>query len=92
MIPVCSSTSERERQRWPVDLMNGRRRGFVKQRDGIIEAELAMPSEDGPAFQSDYPLDYHADGYPKLPDSLRRTAEQERFNDPLDVETSARAA
>jgi hypothetical protein len=33
--------------------MNGRRRGFVEQREAIIEAELATPSEDGPALQGD---------------------------------------
>ena len=90
---VDRATLQQERRRWPIDLINGRRRGFVEQREAIIEAELAMPLEDGPAFQGDdCPLDYHADGYPKLPECLRRTAEHERFSDPLDVETPARAA
>lgn len=56
------------------------RRGLVEQRAAIIEAELAMPATDGPAEKcTDYPLDYYADGYPKLPECLRRTAEHERF-------------
>ena len=54
--------------------MNGTRRGFVEQRDAIIEAELATPSEHGPALKeaegTDYVLDYYADGYPKLPACL----------------------
>jgi hypothetical protein len=90
---VDRATLQQERKRWPIDLMNGRRRGLVEQREAIIEAELAMPSEDGPALQGgECPLDYYADGYPKLPECLRRTAEQERFSDPLDVGIQARAA
>jgi hypothetical protein len=89
---VDPATLQQDRRGWPIDLMNGKRRGFVEQRHGIIEAELAMPSKDGPAFQSDYPLDYHADGYPKLPEFLIRTAEQETFSNRLDLESAARAA
>ena len=79
---VDHAALQQERRRWPIDLMNGTRRGFVEQRAAIIETELAIPSDDGPAFQgADYLLDYYADGYPKLPECLRRTAEQERFSD-----------
>jgi hypothetical protein len=79
---VDRAALQRERRRWPIDLMNGRRRGFVEQRHAIIEAELAMPSENGPALQGDdYPLDYYADGYPKLPECLTRVAKPERFSD-----------
>jgi hypothetical protein len=79
---VDRATLQQEQRRWPIDLMNGGRRGFVEQHEAIIEAELAMPLEDGPALQgADYPLDYYADGYPRLPECLRRTAEQERFSD-----------
>jgi len=68
---VDRATHQQERRRWPIDLMNGRRRGFVEQREAIIEAELAMPSEDGPALQgTNYPLDYYADDYPKLPECV----------------------
>lgn len=70
------------RKRWPIDLMNGRCRGFVEERETIIEVELAMPSEKGPAREGDdHPLNYYADGYPKLPDCLTRVAKAERFSD-----------
>ena len=73
---------ERERRRWPIDLMNGRRRGFVEERAAIILTELAVSPKDGPAVQSaDYPLEYYADGYPRLPECLRRTLEEVRFSD-----------
>ena len=63
---VDRATLQQERRRWPIDLMNGGRRGFVEQREAIIEAELALPSEDGPSFQGeDCPLEYYADDYPK---------------------------
>ena len=85
---VDRAAHQQERRRWPVDLMNGRRRGFVEHRETIIEAELATRSENGPALQGDkYALVYHADGYPKLPECLRRTEAAM-----LLVETSARAA
>jgi hypothetical protein len=71
---VDRTALQRERRRWPIDLMNGTRRGFLEQRDAIIEAELATPSEHGPALKeaegTDYVLDYYADGYPKLPACL----------------------
>ena len=73
---------ERDRRRWPIDLMNGRRRGFVEQRAAIIEAELATSTEGRSRLQSaDFPLDYYADGYPRLPECLRRTLEEVRFSD-----------
>jgi hypothetical protein len=79
---VDRATLQQERRRWPIDLINGRRRGFVEQREAIIAAELAMPSADGPALQgADYLLDCYADGYPKLPGCLKRTGEQEGFSD-----------
>ena len=65
----------------------------MEQREAIIEAELAMPSEDCPALQGDEcPLDYYADGYPKLPECLRRSVAQVRFSNSHDAETCARAA
>ena len=79
---VDRATHQQKRRRWPIDLMNGRRRGFVEQRNAIIEAELGMPSEGGPAFQGDDdPLDSYADGYPQLPECLRGTTEQEKLSD-----------
>jgi hypothetical protein len=79
---VDRAALQRERKRWPIDLMNGRRRGFVEQGHAIIEAELAMPSENNPALEhGDYRLDHHADGYPKLPECLTRIAKPERFSD-----------
>ena len=78
---VDRATRRQERRRWPIDLMNGRRRGFVEQREAIVEAELGMPPED-PALQgADYSLGCYADGYPKLPDCLKRTPEQVRLSD-----------
>ena len=78
---VDCATRRQERRRWPIDLMNGRRRGFVEQREAIVEAELGMPPED-PALQGvDYSLGCYADGYPKLPDCLKRTPEQVRLSD-----------
>jgi hypothetical protein len=77
---VDRATLQQERRRWPIDVMNGRRRGFVEQRAAIVEAELAMGAIDGRSLQdSDCPLDYYADGYPKLPECLRRTADPQRF-------------
>ena len=77
---VDRASLQQERRRWPIDLMNGKRRGLVEERGAIIETELARPSEDGPALQGDEcPLDYYAEGYPKLPECLRRSIEQERF-------------
>ena len=39
-----------------------------------------MSPKGGPAIQcADYPLKYYADGYPKLPECLRRTLEEVRF-------------
>ena len=79
---VDRAVIQRERRRWPIDLMNGGCRGFVKEREAIIEAELAMPSENGPALEGDdYPLNYYADGYPMLPDCLTRAVKPERFSD-----------
>ena len=79
---VDRAALQHERRRWPIDLMNGRRRGFIEQRDAILDAVLARPPEDGPAFQSDdYPLDYDADDHAKLPECLRRIAKPERFSD-----------
>ena len=60
---------QRARKHWPIDLMNGRCGGFVEEREAIIEAELAMPYEDGPTLEGDdIQLDYYPDGYPQLPE------------------------
>jgi hypothetical protein len=77
---VDRAAQQQERRLWPIDLMNGSRRGFVEQREAIVEAELATPSEEAPALQaSESSLDYCADGYPKLPACLDRRPE--RFSD-----------
>ena len=61
--------------------MNGSRRGFVEEREAIILTELSVSPKDGSAVQSaDYPLEYYADGYPRLPECLRRTLEEVRFS------------
>lgn len=85
---VDDASLQQERRRWPIDLMNGRRRGFVEHRTAIIETELAVAYENVPSLQGDaLALVYYADGYPKLPECLRRTVAAM----PL-VETPTRAA
>jgi hypothetical protein len=85
---VDHASLQQERRRWPIDLMNGRRRGFVEHRAAIIETELAVAYENVPSLLGDdFALVYCADGYPKLPECLRRTVAAV----PL-LETPARAA
>ena len=76
---------ERERRRKappPIDLVGGPRRGRVdpELRRAILDTELNV----GPALQGDdYTLEYHDDGFPVLPECLRRapdTGKEEAIN------------
>ena len=79
---------QRERRAWPVTLMEGNQRKPRMEvepelRDEILNTELAMKPDDRPEplQGGDYPLEHYADGYPKLPNCLRRMAKPERFSD-----------
>lgn len=65
----------RQRRKWPVDLMGGNCRGAVdpKLRQSILDTERVLTDEPLPAVTaSDYPLLNYPDGYPKLPACLDR--------------------
>ena len=70
----------KKRKQWPCDLAGGESRpGSMrldrKLRDAILDAELlAMPSHVGPLSGDGFRLEFYDDGYPKLPECLRRRA------------------
>ena len=69
-----------ERKQWPRDLVGGESRPGSMQldrklRDAILDAELlAMPSHAEPLSGDGIRLEFYDDGYPKLPECLRRRA------------------
>ena len=66
------------RKQWPRDLVGGKSRPDSMQIDGklrdpILNAELvAMPSPAESPRGDGFRLEFHEDGYPKLPECLRR--------------------
>jgi len=75
---VEQTAMQRERRRWPVDIMGGNRRGKIDPRwlrQAILEIErILLPESETPTLQADgrCPLEYADDGYPKLPACLDR--------------------
>jgi hypothetical protein len=71
----------KERKRWPCDLVGRSRHGSIDGallRNAILDAEISSeesPSTNDPLSGDDYPLEFYADGYPKLPACLRRSAQ-----------------
>lgn len=68
----------------------------VEPREGITATPAKEEGITAPPFTTnftetlkgdDYPLEFHADGYPKLPDCLRR--KQERFGDETELGEAA---
>ena len=59
------------RKRTPLDLLGGSRRGSMQidrvERDTILNAELAVPVVGDPLSGDAYSIEYHEDGFPKLP-------------------------
>jgi hypothetical protein len=74
----------KDRQRWPCNLLGGQSASDSslldrKLRDAILNAELlAMPSHPAPPSGDAFRLEFYDDGYPKLPECLRRRARYER--------------
>ena len=70
----------KERKQWPRDLVGAESRPGSMQidrklRDAILDAELlAMPSHAEPLSGDGFRLEFYDDGYPKLPECLRRRA------------------
>ena len=70
----------KKRKQWPCDLVGGKSRPDSmrldrKLRDAILDAELlAMPSHAEPLSGDGFRLEFYDDGYPKLPECLRRRA------------------
>ena len=70
----------KKRKQWPCDLVGGESRPDSmrldrKLRDAILDAELlAMPSHAEPLSGDGFRLEFYDDGYPKLPECLRRRA------------------
>jgi hypothetical protein len=73
----------REKRKWPVDLMGGHRHGAKqstftldhKLRKTILDTERVLEDHGlvGEALKGeDVSLEFHEDGYPRLPDSLDR--------------------
>jgi hypothetical protein len=66
-----------DRGKWPIDLVGGPRRGRgdPELRRSILDTELGeRPTE---ALQGDdYPLEYYEDGFPKIPDCLKRASKE----------------
>jgi hypothetical protein len=64
------------REPTPRDLLGGSRRGSMQidraERDTILNAELAVPVVGDPLSGDDSPIEYHEDGFPKLPAFLDR--------------------
>jgi len=76
---VDQSAIQRERRKWPVDLMGSNRQGKIDprglrqaildiERILLLERESAAPTVQG----HHWPLEYYEDGYPKLPACLDR--------------------
>ena len=67
-----------ERKQWPRELVGAESRPGSMQidgklRDAILNAELlAMPSHAEPLSGDGFRLEFYDDGYPKLPECLRR--------------------
>jgi hypothetical protein len=68
------------RKRTPLDLLGGSRRGSMQidrvERDTILNAELAVPVVSDPLSGDDHSIEYHEDGFPKLPGCLNRKAKR----------------
>jgi len=70
----------KERKQWPLDLVGGHMSSLPRiglspdLRDAIIEAELFLIGEhlDEPLTGYDLQIEFSDDGYPKLPECLRR--------------------
>ena len=59
----------------------GSRRGTViwidrEKRNAIFDAELAVPVVSDPLSGDDHSIEYHEDGFPKLPGCLNRKAKR----------------
>jgi len=67
-------------QQGPCDLVGGSHCGSMEidreQRNAILNAELFIPSRIEPLSGDDYPIEYHEDGFPKLPACLNRKAKR----------------
>jgi hypothetical protein len=70
---ISRAELKRERRKWPTDIVGGRRRGHLEQREAVLQAECfgEEAAHDG-ALPNDAELKYHEDGYPKLPPRLDR--------------------
>ena len=72
------------RKQWPRDLVGAEARPDSMQidrklRDAILDAELlAMPSHAEALSCEGFQLEFYDDGYPKLPECLRRRARYDR--------------
>jgi hypothetical protein len=71
----------KERKRWPCDLVGGSPHGSINGalRNAILDTEISSeesPTMSDPLSGDDYPLEFYADGYPKLPECLRRKTTQ----------------
>jgi hypothetical protein len=67
----------KEHERWPCDLVGVSRHGSIggALRNAILDAEIGSeesPTRSDPLSGDDYPLEHYEDGFPKLPDCLRR--------------------
>jgi hypothetical protein len=75
---VDRTAIQRERCKWPVDVMGSNRRGKIDLRglrQAILEIErILLPEGETPTLQGDEgcTLEYAEDGYPKLPACLDR--------------------
>ena len=74
----------KEKRKWPLDLMGGRRHRAKKakfeaeHRETILDTERVLLINEKPKEAlADTPLDYYEDGYPKLPACLDRTRKLE---------------
>ena len=60
-----------EKRKAPVDLIGGERKGYIDQkiRAAVLDAEIGFLTNARPETikGDDYPIEYHSDGYPKLP-------------------------
>ena len=78
--PRLIAVDVQERKQWPRDLVGAQSRPGsmqidAKLRDAILDAELvAMPSHAEPLSGDGFRLEFYDDGYPKLPECLRRRA------------------
>jgi hypothetical protein len=67
-----------DRRRMPRDLLGGSSRGSMQidraQRDAILNAEFAVSIVGDPFSGDAYSIEYHEDGFPKLPAFLDKRA------------------